>query len=46
MKLLWAKLALVDEIFSPLRGLVHSEMKDDTGLLTKYGLSCCAASVA
>ena len=46
MKLLWAKLALVVEIFSPLRDIVHSEKKDDTGLLTKYGVSRCAASVA
>ena len=25
---------------------MHSEIKDESGLLTKLGVSCCAASVA
>ena len=39
IKLLWAKLALVVEFFSPFRDIAHSENKSDSRLLTKHGVS-------
>ena len=46
MKLLWAKLALVFNIFSLFTAGKHSENNEGKGLLTKYSVSLFSVSVA